>query len=289
MTTTPADEMMIDIGSGVYLEVGQAGEGDPLVLVCGTCQDFRLWSPLMPMLTTAYRVTGYNHRGIGKSSRGIGPISAASLAADLDGLLAALNIERAHVLGWSLGSVVAQELAVANPDRVASVVLASTWGRTDTYQVALATALSHPWRTGDRRAGITALLTCFSAELLDSGEFAQFFAPFEPLFPGTAEQLATAAEQWDAVIAHNAVDRLSAVAAPALVVAGDEDVLVPARLGRTVADLIPGALYELLRGAGSSHAMLFERPEEFASSVLEFLSRHPLTVPCAPPSLSDDA
>ncbi|WP_231985310.1 alpha/beta fold hydrolase [Mycobacterium sp. E796] len=270
------NDNMIDIGGGVQLQVGQAGEGDPLILVCGTCQDYRMWSPLMPELTKAYRVTTYNHRGIGDSTRGTGCVSTASLADDLDALMTALDIERAHVLGWSLGSAVAQKLALAYGERVASLTLVATWGRTDAYQAALGTGLSHPWRTGDRNAALTALSLVFSHELLGSGEFAQFLAPFEPLFPSTQQQMATAAEQWDAAMAHEALDRLGAISTPALILAGEQDLLTPARLGYSVADAIPGACYALLTGPGSSHAMFLERAEEFTSLVIQFLGHHSL-------------
>jgi pimeloyl-ACP methyl ester carboxylesterase len=107
----------------------------------------------------------------------------ASLAADAAALLAALEIERAHVLGWSLGSAVAQELDLAHGDRVGGLVLNGTWGRADGYMRAMLTALGHPWATGDMEAALTSLGLAFSPELLNSPEFESMMEQFRPLFP----------------------------------------------------------------------------------------------------------
>ncbi|WP_432482645.1 alpha/beta fold hydrolase [Kineococcus esterisolvens] len=275
MSAVDTGTRTIAVHGGTHLEVLQDGAGEPLVLVCGTSQSQHLWAPILPPLTGRYRVTTYDHRGIGGSARGSGELSAASLAEDLNTLLAGLGIARAHVLGWSLGSVVAQELAIRHPDRVGSLVLAATWGRTSTYQQAVFTALRHPWRTGDRAAALTALGIAYSRELLASDAYATMGQQLEPLFP-VGEQMATVVEQWDVDLAHDARDRLGAVTAPTLVVAGEQDLLTPPEEGRAVAELIPGARFELLTGPGSSHAALMERPGDFDEIVLGFLAEHPL-------------
>ncbi|HEY5858572.1 MAG TPA: alpha/beta fold hydrolase [Aldersonia sp.] len=277
MTTPTLDETKAQIGDGVELEVAQSGEGEPLVLVCGTSQDYRLWAPLLPALAAEYRVIAYNHRGIGASTRGTGQISMTSLAEDLNSLLTELGVERAHVLGWSLGSTVAQEFALAHADRVASLVLAATWGRTDAFQTAVFTGLAHPWRTGDRDAGLGALGIAYSPELLNSEAFLQLMSQVEPLFASTESQIATVAEQWDADLAHDTLDRLGSITAPTLVIAGEQDLLTPPGQGRAVADAIPGARYELFTGPGSSHAALLERTDEFTALVLEYLTEQSLT------------
>jgi pimeloyl-ACP methyl ester carboxylesterase len=277
MTEPVAIDRTVTIAGGTRLQVTEVGQGDPLVLVCGTTQSHRLWAPLLPALTAGYRVISYDHRGIGDSERGEGPISMAALADDLAALLGELGIDRAHVLGWSLGSTVAQELALHHPERVATLVLASTWGRTDAFQAAVFTGLSHPWRTGDRDAGLAALGIAYSPELLNSPDFMPLMQQLEPLFPSTPEQMATVVEQWDADLAHDAHDRLEQITAPTLVIAGEQDLLTPAGQGRAVADRIPGARFELLTGPGSSHAALMERPQEFTDLVVDFLSKNPLT------------
>jgi pimeloyl-ACP methyl ester carboxylesterase len=77
----------------------------------------------------------------------MGQSRTAALAADAAALLDALEIERAHVLGWSLGSLAAQELVLAQPDRIGGLVLYATWGRVDGYRRAMDTALRHPFQS----------------------------------------------------------------------------------------------------------------------------------------------
>jgi pimeloyl-ACP methyl ester carboxylesterase len=276
MSEPAATDRTVTIPGGTRLQVTEAGQGEPLVLVCGTSQSHRSWAPLLPAFTARYRVISYDHRGIGDSERGEGPISMASLADDLAALLDELGIDRAHVVGWSLGSTVAQELALHHPQRVATLVLASTWGRTDAFQASVFTGLSHPWRTGHRDAGLAALGIAYSPELLNSPDFLPLMQQLAPLFPSTPEQLATVAEQWDADLAHDALDRLEQITAPTLVIAGEQDLLAPPGQGRAVADRIPGTRFELLTSAGSSHAGLFERSQEFTDLVLDFLSKNPI-------------
>ncbi|MEH6807124.1 MAG: alpha/beta hydrolase [Rhodococcus erythropolis] len=270
MPSTEFVENMIMISEDLVLQVAEAGQGEPMVLICGTSQHYRLWEPLLPALTSKYHVIAYNHRGIGDSTRGAGVISMASLAGDLAQLLTVLDVERAHLLGWSLGSAVAQEFAIACPERVKSLVLAATWGRTDAFQKAVIAALAHPWRVGDRTEGLIALGLAFSPELLNSEIFVEMMTQIEPLFPVTSSQIETVVEQWDADLAHDALDRLSGTTVPTLVIAGEQDLLTPARLGHLVSDSIVGARYELLTGPGSSHAALLERTEEFTTLIKDF-------------------
>src|SRR5258708_4425942 len=114
----------VAIEDGVELEYRITGEGDEtLLLVMGTAGSLGLWDPVLPPLAERHRVIAYDHRGIGASSPSDAPVDTRSLAEDAAALLDALDVERAHVLGWSLGSAVAQELALNHPDKVASLVL----------------------------------------------------------------------------------------------------------------------------------------------------------------------
>jgi pimeloyl-ACP methyl ester carboxylesterase len=278
MDNTPTGvDRTITLPDGVRLEVTELGAGEPLLLICGTSQSHRLWAPLLPALGDKYHVITFNHRGIGNSERGEGPITMTSLADDAAALLDQLGIDRAHVLGWSLGSTVAQELALHHPERVATLVLAATWGRTDAFQASVFTGLSHPWRTGHRDAALAALGIAYSPELLNSPEFLPLMQQLEPLFPTTPTQMATVAEQWDADLAHDALQRLEQITASTLVIAGEQDLLTPAGQGRVVADRIPSARFELFTGPGSSHALLMERPGDFSELVLDHLTKHPLS------------
>ncbi len=227
----------------------------------GTTQSLGFWAEVAPILASRHRVVTYDLRGMGASERGSGEINVASLAADAQGLLEALDIGRAHVLGYSLGSAIAQELALAAPKRVASLVLYCTWARTDGFQRAVITGLAHPWRTGDMEAALGALGIAFSPQLLDSPQFGELVEQLLPLFPSNEQQVRTTVEQWDADMAHDTLDRLGGITAPTLVIAGEQDLLTPPWHGRQVAETIPGAQLHMFTGPGSSHALGVERAE----------------------------
>jgi pimeloyl-ACP methyl ester carboxylesterase len=260
----------------IAVAVQEYGDGEPLLVINGTSQSLGVWTETAQVWASRYRVITYDLRGMGESERGSAPISVASLADDAAALLDALGVARAHVLGYSLGSAVAQELALSSPGKVGSLVLHCTWGRTDGLQRAVITALAHPWRTGDLDAALGALGLAFSPQLLDSPEFGALVEQLLPLFPHTEVQIATTAEQWDADLAHDTQDRLGGISAPTLVIAGEQDLLTPPWQGQRVAEAIPGAKLELFTGPGSSHALGVERAEEFVPLVLGFLDGNPL-------------
>jgi pimeloyl-ACP methyl ester carboxylesterase len=271
-----SEERLVEIATGVTLGVSEFGDpaADPLVMICGTTISQGMWGELRAALAGRHRLICYDHRGMGQSTRGEGEITMAAMAEDLAALLDALEVPRAHVLGWSLGSAVGQELAIAHPEKVAGLVLWGTWARGDGFQRAVLAGLEHPWTTGDMEAALTALGIAFSPELLDSPQFAELMGQLLPLFPKTPLQIATTREQWRADEAHDTLDRLSQISAPTLVVAGEQDLLTPHWLGKRVAEAIPGARYELYTGPGSSHALGMERAEEFVPLVLGFLAEN---------------
>ena len=266
---------LVPVATNVRLNVSQTGTGEPLLLIMGTAGSIGFWEPLVAPFAERHRVIAYDSRGLGQSERGEQRITMATLATDAAALLDALEIERAHVLGWSLGSAVAQELALAHPDRVGGLVLYGTWGRGDAFQRAMLTALVHPWVTGDMEAALTTLGLAFSPELLNSPEFESVVEQLLPLFPQTETQIRTTVEQWQADAEHDCLDRLARIGAPTLVIAGEQDLLTPPWQCQAVAEQIPGARYELFVGPGSSHALMMERAEEFIPLVLGFLQAHP--------------
>ena len=265
------EQRTVQVGD-ISVAVQEYGEGEPLLVINGTSQSLGFWAEMAEVWAATHRVVTYDLRGMGGTSRGDGEMTVTSLAADARGLLDALGIERAHVLGYSLGSAIAQELALAVPERVSSLVLYCTWARTDGFQRAMMTGLAYPWRHGDLAGGLGVLGVAFSPQLLDSPEFGGLIEQLLPLFPSTPEQIAATAEQWDADLGHDTLDRLGSITAPTLVIAGEQDLLTPPWHGRQVAAAIPGARLEYFTGPGSSHALGVERPEEFLPLVGGFLA-----------------
>ncbi|MGY1593615.1 alpha/beta fold hydrolase [Geodermatophilus sp. SYSU D00708] len=264
------------VRTGVRLNYEVTGEGDPVLLIMGTSGSIGLWAEKVPRLAERHRVIAFDNRGLGGSDRGEGPITSASMAEDAAALLEALEIPRAHVLGWSLGSAAAQELALAHPQQIASTVLYATWGRCDGFQRSVFTALRLPYAIRDMEAALAIAGLAFSPRLLDHPDFLQLLEPLAPFFPQNEAQMQVTTEQWDADLAHDTLDRLGGISAPTLVVVGEEDLLTPPRQSKAVADRIPGARYELVRGPGSSHCLHLERPEDLVFLVSDFLAEHPI-------------
>jgi pimeloyl-ACP methyl ester carboxylesterase len=163
-----------------------------------------------------------------------------------------------------------------HPTRVGSLALYGTWAKADRFGIAMLTALRSAWALGDLAAALTSLGIAYSPELLSSPSFDAAVQQALPHLPSRPEQMRVVVEQFDADLAHDSHDRLADVVVPTLVLAGEQDLIAPPWAGRAVADAIPGARFALLTGAGSSHAMLWERTPEVLGLILEFLSQHPL-------------
>jgi pimeloyl-ACP methyl ester carboxylesterase len=264
------------VSTGVTLNYEITGEGDPLLLIMGTSGSILLWGELVQRLAQEYRVIAFDNRGLGGSDRGEGSISVASMAEDASALLAALDIPRAHVMGWSLGSAIVQELALAHPEQVATAIMYATWGRCDGFQRSMLAALRHPYVTRDIETALAAAGLAFSPQLLDNPEFEKMLEPMLPAFPQNEDQMQVTVEQWDADLAHDSLDRLGDITAPTLVIVGEQDLLTPPWQAKAVADAIPGAHFELLTGPGSSHGVHIERPEDVVRVVTGFLNEHKL-------------
>jgi pimeloyl-ACP methyl ester carboxylesterase len=260
------------VRTGVTLNYEISGDGEPLLLVMGTSGAIGLWGGLVARLSERYRVIAYDNRGLGGSERGEGAISVASLAEDASALLEALDVPRAHVLGWSLGSAIAQELALAHPEQVASTVMYATWGRADGFQRSVLSALRLPYAVRDMEAALAVAGIAFSPQALDDPDLEQTMAALMPAFPQDDAQMQVTVEQWDADLVHDSLDRLGGISAPTLVVVGEQDLLTPTWQAKKVADAVPGARYELLTGPGSSHALHLERLDDLLAVVEPFLA-----------------
>jgi 3-oxoadipate enol-lactonase len=249
------------------------GSGEPLLLVQGMSGTHLAWGDaFVGALERDFEVIAYDHRGVGRSARATAPFSIADLAEDAAGLLAALDIEDAHVLGISMGGMVAQELALRHPARVRTLALGCTYpGGAEARMTdpAVTQRLSDAIFSGDRER---ALRTGYEANV--SAGFAGDAANYEA-FHEMATELPVALEvlmlQLQAIQAHDASERLAGIDAPTLVVHGTEDQMLQAANGELIARLIPGAQLELLHGIG--HMFWWEQPERSAELVREHALR----------------
>lgn len=247
----------------------EAGSGEPLVLIRGLGSDLQAWAPQVPILAKHFRVITYDNRGAGRTSAPDKPYSIAGMADDLAALLDALKIEKAHVLGYSMGGMVAQEFALRHPGRLEKLILLATSARPDGYMRAVVQSFINIRRSNMAREQVVRSLAPFlyTAALFDDEEryeraiLASVANPY-------AQQDHAFIRQAQAILAHDASGRVGGIKASTLVVANREDILVPPRHGEALAKAIPGAQLQMLDGA---HAGVTEFPQEHCEAFISFL------------------
>ena len=259
--------------NGIDLHYVEAGTGDPLLLIMGFGGDHQAWAFQTPVFAQKHRVIAFDNRGAGQSDAPDEPYSIRAMADDAAGLLDHLGIARAHVLGVSMGGMIAQELALAHPRRVRSLQLHCTMARPDAYMHALIEA----WRTVRRKTSLEEWMRIIALWLFSPKTWAE-----RPEFVETVIQTALAnpypftltgfLRQGDAIRSHDTLERLGTLTLPTLVSVADDDILVPPRFSRQLARAVPGAALKTLDGAG--HCYFWERPEAFNAMCLEFLAKH---------------
>jgi pimeloyl-ACP methyl ester carboxylesterase len=255
-------------GSELYYE--RSGSGEPLLLAQGFTATHLSWGrPFLSQLEESFECIVFDNRGMGNSGRAKTPFTIADLAADVLGLLDALEIERAHLLGFSMGSMVGQEIAISHPERLRTLTLFAAYcGGPDSTRMApedleiLGAAFASGDRDRIRRMLWEVNLSAGFRE--DDSRFADFDAMASAL-PASRQVIF---EQIQAMAGHDTSARLGQVSTPTLIVHGAEDKLIPVANGRQVAALIPDARLELLEGVG--HLLSWEQPERSA----ELLSEH---------------
>ena len=219
-------------------------------------------------LSPRYRTIAFDNRGVGRSPLLEAPLTVAGMADDAATILDELGIEGADIVGFSGGSVTAQELAIRHPERVRSLVLVGTFGRGDRYFDA--TVRTFGWmidHAPDPHAFLEAFyLWIYTVEAHESGLVDQLIE--EALAFPHPQSPESMHRQLDAWAHHTTLDRLGRVTAPALVIAGGRDLVCPPHLGEAVADAIPGAQFEVWPAA--AHQPFQEEPERFNARLEAF-------------------
>jgi pimeloyl-ACP methyl ester carboxylesterase len=252
----------------VHLWAEQVGEGPDVLLIGGLGDTVESWQFQLDGLAHRSRVVAFDNRGAGRSELPDGPVSTQVMADDAAAVLQALDIGSAHVAGFSMGSAIAQELALRHPERVRSLVLQSTYDRPDALFVAqLAFWRWLPEVAPSERAFFEAFFTwVYTPRAHADGSVARTVAD-ALAFPHQQSVEAFQA-QVDAVMGHDTAERLSEIAVPTLVMAGEFDTILPPRFGRQVAASIPGAEFEVL--PEEAHQPFQEIPDTWNARVDAF-------------------
>jgi 3-oxoadipate enol-lactonase len=256
-------------GTRIHYVVAGSRRAEPLLLIQGLGADLRGWTFQRVALGRRHRLYLVDNRGVGGSGKPAGPYDLEVMAADARAVLDAEGVASAHVMGASMGGVIAQLLAVQSPERVRSLVLACT-------------ACSHQQWRRDLLAGWAELATtrgmgAVSGKalrwLIGPRHRRRFGLPLSVLAPlvlnaspaAFVSQIAAILGQPD-----ESADALADLDVPTLVIVGTQDVLTPMADAEELVERIPGAQLVVLSGA--SHGLMLDRAGEFNAAVLDFLS-----------------
>lgn len=226
----------------------------------------------IPEFSKEFQVVAFDNRDVGRSSQATGPYTIADMADDVAGLMDSLKIEHAHMLGLSMGGMIAQEFALHHPDRLDKLILSgngaatgrarfdpiSIWDFVKRHDTEVLTFASQQF------------IWLFSTDFLRNHQAVDQTLALLGSNPNPVSPEAYS-RQASAYIQHDALDRIGNIKATTLVITGERDRLTPPWIGRELADAIPGAKFQLIDGPGSSRVLPLERPEDFNNIVLSFL------------------
>jgi pimeloyl-ACP methyl ester carboxylesterase len=257
--------------NGLRLFHDEQGTGEPLLCVMGLATDHQGWGLQLPAFAERFRTIVFDNRDTGQSTMSEDDYEVTDLADDALGLADALELDAFHLLGISLGSAVAQHVALRAPERIRTLTLAATWGGT---APAYARMRAGVWEREVRRSTAEEwleemmLLTLSEALFENEDALAEIKRmTLENPHPQPTDALI---RQIRATSRHDVRDRLGELRMPVHVIAGDRDVLIPVWKSEEVAERVEGSTLTVLRGIG--HAMNMERVEQFNDAVLGWLA-----------------
>ncbi len=254
---------------GTELHYERAGTGEPLLLIQGMSGTHVSWgAPFKGALEEGFDVVAFDNRGIGLSERISEPFTIAELAEDTVALLDELGIESAHVLGISMGGMIAQELALAHPGRLRSLTLGCTYCGGPGSQLMPqenAEKLLAAFASGDREQAIRAGYEVNLSPAFRADESS--FAAFHEMATSVPAAKQVIELQLQAILGHDTSGRLGEIATPTLIVHGTLDGVLPYANGEQIATLMPTARFETLADVG--HMFWWEQPQRSAELVRE--------------------
>ena len=261
--------------NGIQMYYEESGEGEPLLCLMGITAPGSVWELHVEAWSKNFRCIMPDNRGVGQSDKPTGPYSSRMMADDTAGLLDALGIERVRVIGCSMGSIIAQQLALHHPGTVRSMVLMCPWARCDRYATGVFEHIKHA------KAKLSAAeFTNFIQLLIFAKPHWDDDAAFEDLMQTQVDVAADPAPQplhgleaqAEACIHHDVLAQLPQVACPTLVIGGARDIFTPPWMGEEIAAAIPGAARHLYPDAG--HAFHWECMDDFNPRVAEWFRQH---------------
>jgi 3-oxoadipate enol-lactonase len=248
------------------------GDGDEtIVLINGLADDLDTWAFQMDdFLSAGYRVLRFDNRGIGASGKPAGPYSSRMLADDAKGLVDHLGITDFHLMGVSMGGMIAQEYALA----YGSDLRSATFGCTYAAPGPFCSRMFAMWGDAAPVLGVPFVMRDVTLWAFTTGFFAERgaeLAEFEQAMRFMDQPVHAYLAQLAVIQEHDTTERLSQISVPTLVLAGEQDILIPVALSRRLHGGISGSEFDTTPGG---HACLWEYPAEFNRAFLGFVKRH---------------
>jgi aminoacrylate hydrolase len=247
------------------------GAGFPAVLVSGLAGTAQYWHDQVPALSRCYEVVVHDHRGIGESDAAMCTPTVERMAQDVLALMNALDIKKAHIIGHSAGGAVAQILAIEQPQRCASIVVAASWTKPDAYFRRMCTLRKEVLtRLGPASYVQTNTLLLYPPSYIarNNEKLRQIEAQALAHFPPVEHMIS----RIDALLAFDRTADLGRIRTPALIMAAQDDLVTPAYFTEDLARRIPGAEAKFFPQGGHSFTQV--NPREFIQALLPFLAAH---------------
>lgn len=264
--------MPIIKANGIQIHYEEVGEGPPLLLIMGLSAEASLWEKHVEEYRKHFRCILMDNRGAGQSDAPQGPYSTKMLADDCAGLLDALNLERVHVCGISMGAAVSQWLSIAHPQRVRSQILVSAWPFCDEYTKAIFEHFMEI-RPKVSPAEFTkqVQLWIFAPKFFEENPN-ELREAREKAAEGFYMENHAFAAQCAACIEHDTREHLGEIAVPTRITVGDADIYTPLKFSDYLKSSIANS--EMMVFPKSGHAHHWEQLETFNCWTTQFLLNH---------------
>lgn len=272
--------MPVAIVNGVTINYHLIGKGTPLVLIEGLGADHNSWIHQIPDLQAHFSLLLFDNRGIGKSTGAFGRYTISLMADDLAALLDHLHIEKAHIMGSSMGGMIAQEFASRYPERVNKLILCATFAKHPEMRTMIIEGIRQVLKgTSDdcielqpHHVLLEKVATYFFKQV-----FSESFLLENKIFIGQTIQRdlmnplhgETFLKQLDAIAHHDTTQKLQDIMAETLVITGDSDRLVMPSCSDYLASHIPHAQLNVVEDG--THGLHIEKPTLFNKIILDFL------------------
>jgi 3-oxoadipate enol-lactonase len=257
-------------GCRIHYRVTGRSSAPPLLMIQGLGMDKHGWDIQRLVFSLRYRVIALDNRGAGRSDKPPGDYDLRQMAADAVAVLDDVDVERAHVIGASMGGAIAQLLAVLWPERVRSLTLVCTSCRNLPWRK----ELLQSWAWDAQRNGMGTMAGHAARWVIGPRSFRRLVPVVGWLGPlGFGRSSEAFAGQVKAILAadESLAELLSAISVPTLVVVGNQDILTPRGDSEELAEAIPTA--ELVVISGAAHGLMIEHATTFNRILAEFLSR----------------